>query len=203
MADKPNIHAAFAAAYQEVQNPTRNATNSHFGNAYATLEEVLAQVKPVLATHGLLLLQPIVSDGEGVGVRTIIRNADGDELDFGSFVLPLAKKDAQGAGSCISYARRYSLKSLWGLAEEDDDGNEAAKSTPKVEPKPDANPQPSAEALAWEATVSAYTAHGTKPAVMERLGKPTSGKKALAAYHALSDAEKGALMVVALGGTAK
>lgn len=44
-----------------------------------------------------------------------------------SFVMPLAKADPQGAGSAITYARRYALVSMLGLnVDEDDDGNHAS-----------------------------------------------------------------------------
>jgi hypothetical protein len=37
--------------------------------------------------------------------------------------IPVAKKDAQGIGSSITYARRYALSSIVGIAQKDDDGN--------------------------------------------------------------------------------
>jgi len=51
--------------------------------------------------------------------------------------IPASKQDAQGYGSAISYAKRYSLQSALGIASEDDDGNSAVKSAPvKVVEKP-------------------------------------------------------------------
>ena len=40
----------------------------------------------------------------------------------------------QGYGSAVTYARRYGLMAMAGIAPEDDDGNAAAKAAPKVEP---------------------------------------------------------------------
>ena len=51
-----------------------------------------------------------------------------------TITVPMSKNDAQGYGSAITYARRYSLAAITGLPQEDDDGNEASKqSKPKQE----------------------------------------------------------------------
>jgi hypothetical protein len=50
--------------------------------------------------------------------------------------IPASKQDAQGYGSAISYAKRYSLQSALGIASEDDDGNSAVKSAPVKVEKP-------------------------------------------------------------------
>src|SRR5690606_4965418 len=42
---------------------------------------------------------------------------------------PVSKRDAQGFGSAITYARRYALMAIAGIAPVDDDGNEAVKGT--------------------------------------------------------------------------
>jgi hypothetical protein len=43
-----------------------------------------------------------------------------------SFTVQLTKQDAQGAGSAITYCRRYGLQSVAGIPSEDDDGNSAS-----------------------------------------------------------------------------
>jgi hypothetical protein len=48
--------------------------------------------------------------------------------------LIVSKNDMQGYGSAVTYARRYGLMAMAGIAPEDDDGNAAAKSAPKQEP---------------------------------------------------------------------
>ena len=45
--------------------------------------------------------------------------------------LIVQKNDMQGLGSAITYARRYGLMSMAGIAPEDDDGNAAAAAAPK------------------------------------------------------------------------
>lgn len=120
------IHAAFIEAYAEMTNPKKNASNPAFKSKYANLEELLAVTRPILSAVGLALVQEPVSDGANIGVRTRLVHADGTEIDFGSYTVPLTKHDAQGAGSAITYTRRYSIASVFGLAQEDDDGNAAS-----------------------------------------------------------------------------
>ncbi len=64
-----------------------------------------------------------------MNVETIYIHEGGDTLSAGSLYMPATKRDAQGFGSALTYARRYSLQSAFGLATEDDDGNAAVKST--------------------------------------------------------------------------
>ena len=49
-----------------------------------------------------------------------------------TFTMPVSKADAQGVGSAITYARRYALAAMVGVAPEDDDGNAATKAAPKM-----------------------------------------------------------------------
>lgn len=127
---KRTIHAAFLEAYAEIQNPKKNAANPAFRSKYANLEEMLAVTKPVLVAVGLALVQSPVSDGDRVGIQTRIMDGEGASLDFGSFTVALSKPDPQGAGSALTYCRRYSIGAIFGLAQEDDDGNAASGHTP-------------------------------------------------------------------------
>jgi hypothetical protein len=49
----------------------------------------------------------------------------------GKLHVPAVKHDAQGYGSALTYARRYSLMAACGIAPEDDDGQATSKKTPK------------------------------------------------------------------------
>jgi hypothetical protein len=206
-----SIHAAFAAAYQQIENVKKNATNPHFGNSYANLETVLEEIKPALEAQNLVLLQPPVSAEWGAGCRTIIRNEAGEELEFPDLLLPYQKRDPQGAGSCLSYARRYALKGVFSLAEVDDDGEQASKPEP-AQKTSSANTQQQVE-TGWAAVVEKYKANGTADAVVKYLadharyegGVPTdkaSAAAAKSAYNSLTAAKKAECALVAVtGGT--
>jgi len=73
-----------------------------------------------------VLLQPII-DGN---VCTHIIDSENGECLVSSFISLPDIKDPQKLGSCITYFRRYTLKSLLAIAEGDDDGNLASKPTP-------------------------------------------------------------------------
>jgi len=159
MADK-TMHEAFAEAYAEMNNPKKNANNPAFRSKYANLEELLNVTRPVLTAEGFSLIQEPVSEPGCVGVHTSLHHRSGDSLDFGFYVVPLAKPDAQGAGSAITYCRRYAIAAIFGLAQEDDDGNAASNTR---SPAPAANAPVSAPEAAT-APQAAKTGASAKPA---------------------------------------
>lgn len=132
------IYAAFMTAYADMTHPKKNAFNGGFKNKYANLEELINVTRPHLVANGLALVQQPVN-GEGtIGVHTKLLHTSGESLDFGAYTVPLAKHDAQGAGSAITYCRRYAIAAIFGLVQEDDDGNAAAR--PQAVAKPAAAP---------------------------------------------------------------
>ena len=63
----------------------------------------------------------------GVTVETIFLHESGEQYSAGKLHVPATKFDAQGYGSALTYARRYSLMAACGIAPEDDDGEAARK----------------------------------------------------------------------------
>lgn len=94
----------------------KDAKNPHFKNTYATLKQVLSEVKPILSEVGLLITQPI--DERGIG--TVI--TDGKE-SINSFIPMPINLPPQQLGSAISYFRRYTVCSLLSLEIDDDDAD--------------------------------------------------------------------------------
>ncbi|EAE2768887.1 TPA: ERF family protein, partial [Listeria monocytogenes] len=75
-------------------------------------------------------IQIPLTEENKVGVKTILMHASGEFVEFDPFMLPLDKNTAQGAGSALTYARRYTLSAAFGIAsDEDDDGNSASGNT--------------------------------------------------------------------------
>lgn len=117
----------------------KDATNPAFRNKYATLDAIMEQVRPVLAAHGLCVLQgvthPETVDGRviGLSVETRLLHLSGEWVST-VVTLPVEKATAQGAGSAISYGRRYGLSAILGLTAEDDDGNAASKGPSRPAP---------------------------------------------------------------------
>jgi len=135
--------AAFVAAQAEFPAVPKE-TRGQVGNAvrmYADLATVIETLQPVLAKHGLGYVQFPATSGPGhvaVGTRLIHKSGQWMEDEV---AMPVGNGGAQGVGSGITYARRYSLLAVLGVATEDDDG--AAASTPsRTRQKPAAAPQP-------------------------------------------------------------
>lgn len=111
----------------------KDGKNPHFKSTYATLTQILSEVKPLLSECGLILIQPI--ENNAVVSRIV---SDKGEL-IGESALPLPEGlNAQQVGSCITYYRRYTLASLLALEIDDDDANLASQ--PKTAPADDNRP---------------------------------------------------------------
>ncbi|TWI46315.1 ERF superfamily protein [Pseudomonas duriflava] len=117
---------ALAAAQAEIENATKGSINPHFRNKYADLAEILNTARPVLSKHGISVVQmPGFEDGK-VSVETVLMHESGQWIS-NTLLGPCAKLDPQGVGSAITYYRRYSLAAFAGIAQEDDDANEASQ----------------------------------------------------------------------------
>ena len=112
------------AVKEAIGTLTKNSKNPFYKSQYLDLNAILIEVDPLCQEHGIILLQPL---GEGF-VNTILVNAeDGTTIVESSIEIPTSITDPQKIGACITYFRRYTLKSLFGIAEQDDDGTLASK----------------------------------------------------------------------------
>ena len=109
----------------------KQSTNPHFRSKYADLSSCIDAVIGALNDNGIALIQHTHECDNGVIVETIFLHESGESLTTGKLHVPAVKQDAQGYGSALTYARRYSLMAACGIAPEDDDGNAASKSSPK------------------------------------------------------------------------
>jgi hypothetical protein len=127
----PNLFAALAVAQAEMGPALKQSNNSHFKAKYADLGNVMEACLPALNRNGIAVVQPIGQDETGPYVKTILLHASGERLDYCRCPLIVNKNDMQGFGSAVTYARRYGLMAMAGIAPEDDDGNAAVKSAPR------------------------------------------------------------------------
>jgi hypothetical protein len=133
------LYTAMSKAFPEIEGALKDSNNPHFKSKYADLTSVVMAIKPALANHGLWFRQVNHMMDGGVCVETIICHASGQEVTCGQLYVPASKQDAQGYGSALTYARRYSLSAAFGVCPEDDDGN-AATAAPKAPPAPSVQP---------------------------------------------------------------
>jgi hypothetical protein len=119
--------------------------------------------RPPLAAHGLAIVQSptLVHAGEDlwlIEVRVLLMHASGQWIED-SLAVPIVSLNAQAVGSAVSYAKRYQLQSILGIApvdaDDDDDGN--AASPPPVAPATTPAPRPkvkkAAAAVVTETTI--------------------------------------------------
>ena len=132
MESKSKIAAALVNAKKAFNPALKNATNPHLKNRYANLEACLNAVDDALLANGIFLYQETSENETGVTVETVFLHESGEELRTGKLHVPAPKQDPQGYGSALTYARRYSLVTSCGIAQEDDDGN--AGSSKRQEP---------------------------------------------------------------------
>jgi len=119
------IAPALIAAQAKITFATKDATNPHFKNRYAKLPAVIDAVKPALNGAGIAFLQsPSPSDDGKLHLTTRLIHTSGQWVEDCA-VCPLPKADPQGFGSAMTYLRRYSLASICGLYQDDDDGEGA------------------------------------------------------------------------------
>jgi hypothetical protein len=129
-AKSSSLASAMASAFAAFEAATKDATNPHFRSKYAGLPSVIDAVKPALIANRLFFTQSTHEADGGVCVETHVHHESGESLSFGKLYVPANKQDAQAYGSALTYARRYSLMTAFGIPAEDDDGNAAFSSIP-------------------------------------------------------------------------
>lgn len=163
------LTSAMVKVQAVVKNPPRDA-KGHNHN-YANLADVMEAIREPLTANGLAYFQTTKeTDDNKVCVITTLAHTSGQYIQ-GELTLPFDKKGGpQGAGSALTYARRYSLAAMVGIYQEDDDGTkgQGGKTFPQQQSKKPAQPtrdqidlvqkiKVSCEYFGWDA--KAYAAH--------------------------------------------
>jgi len=126
------LSAAMAKAFGEIKGAVKDKKNEHLKYEYASLNSFIEAIRPAIIQHGLWFYQVIHTVLGCAAVETIIMHSSGESLTCGIVTVPVQKQDAQGYGSALTYARKYSLSSAFGVAPEDeDDDGEKACAPPK------------------------------------------------------------------------
>jgi len=117
---------ALAKAQAEMTNATLNKVNPHFRSKYADLAGIRDTVTPVLSKHGLSIVQFTSLTNIGFCLVTRLLHESGQYIE-GQYPLPELLDKPQAMGSAVTYARRYTLSAMCGIAAEEDDDGEAAQ----------------------------------------------------------------------------
>jgi hypothetical protein len=163
---EPDSLSAALAAFQtevpsikkgnEAKVETRNGRNYTY--SYADLTDVTEKVLPLLGKHGLAWSSQPTMMGEHFVLHYSLSHASGQAIE-GVYPLPDPHTPPQELGSAITYARRYALCAVTGVAPGGDDDDAASAPaapkrtrSPKVETAPEP-PRPEVATRDWAALV--------------------------------------------------
>ena len=120
-----NILSAWFKVKKELKSSIEpEGRNPHFKSDYVTLDSLLKKVNPACQNNGLGIMQ----FPTGIGLVTLLFHEKSGEYISSYYELLLEKKNAQGVGSALTYAKRQVIQAMFGLSagpEEDDDGEGA------------------------------------------------------------------------------
>lgn len=123
-----NLAVAMVRVQKQIEDPTKNKKADAGGRGsyrYADLPTVLDVVRPALGAHGFAVMQfPCELDG-APALTTQLIHESGEWIETTAQLRPV-KNDPQSIGSALTYARRYALLALCGIAADDDDDGRAA-----------------------------------------------------------------------------
>ena len=175
---------ALAAFQGEVKDPTKDG-KANYGK-YVQLDGLLDAIRPVLSKHGLSVLQMPGGDGQQITITTILMHESGEWMESEPFTLKATKIDPQGAGSAVTYGRRYSLSAILGVAwDADDDGAAASNPIKTKQPEqahsaakqsPPSNLPPRPQKTAQAANMSVYKCADCGETITEPVAKFSTSK---------------------------
>lgn len=143
-----NLTAALSIVQGKMSHAVKDSANPFFKSKYADLESVWDACRDLLSANGLAVMQ-FPGDIEFIqlekvdgnvtiltkmSLTTVISHKSGEWISQ-EMSVPVTKADAQGAGSAITYMRRYALAAVVGVVQADDDGNAASSPKPVVKAK--------------------------------------------------------------------
>lgn len=121
------ITPALLKAQRAITFASKDSVNQHYKSKYADLPTVIDAVKPALNAAGIVFIQTPSPSAEGtLALTTRLLHESGQWIED-TATAPLQRADPQGYGSAVTYLRRYSLASIVGLYQDDDDGQAASK----------------------------------------------------------------------------
>ncbi len=144
------LAGALAKAQGEIKNALKDSTNPHLKSKYADLASVWHAAREPLSKNGLSVIQPVSGGPDTITVTTRLMHSSGQWIeDSFSMEPPRSPQQTvtgvtpQQVGSCITYARRYGLSAMVGVAPDDDDDAQLASAPlPPQQQRPAQNVAP-------------------------------------------------------------
>ncbi len=148
---------ALSKAQTVIQGAIKDSTNPYFHATYADLASVWEACRKPLTSNGLAVIQITKMIDGKLYLETILSHVSGESISGFYPINPMRQEkekgwvlseDPQSIGSALTYARRYALAAIVGVAPEDDDGEAAVgrgkkemKKSPHSDDIPDFNPR--------------------------------------------------------------
>lgn len=114
------IGGAVAKAQGAIKNAAADKTNPAFRSKYADLASVWEACRAQLSANGVAVVQSPAAEGAKVTVTTLLVHGPSGEWIESDLTVTADKGTPQGIGSAITYARRYGLSAMVGVAPGDD-----------------------------------------------------------------------------------
>lgn len=123
------ISKALTEFRKKVEQPLKDEFNPYFKNKYVPLENVIEAIDKVAPEYGLSFTQWALNDENGrVGIATLLTHTSGEYIEYDPVFMNAEKNTPQGAGSLITYLKRYTLSAIFGItSDKDDDANQVSK----------------------------------------------------------------------------
>ena len=112
------LATALAKAQGAICAASKDGVNPHFKYKYATLGAIWEACRGPLSANGLSVVQASLLGERHVVVTTMLAHCSGQWID-NELSLPILKLEPQAIGAAITYARRYALGAMVGVAPED------------------------------------------------------------------------------------
>ena len=122
------LATALSIVQGKLSHAKKDSANPFFKSKYADLESVWDACRNLLAENGLAVMQFPGEFVDGtMSLNTVLTHSSGEYMSY-LMSVPVTKPDAQGAGSALTYMRRYALAAVVGVVQADDDANAAVVS---------------------------------------------------------------------------
>ena len=125
-----NLATALSAAQGKITGALKDSENPFFKSKYADLASVWDACRTALSENGLAVIQTTTAEDT---LRTILVHKSGEWIE-GYLKIKAKDESPQAQGSGLTYARRYALAAIVGIAQVDDDAN-AAQGHTRISPK--------------------------------------------------------------------
>jgi hypothetical protein len=125
---------ALATVQKTIKNPPKNGVNPHFNSKYVHLSDGLDAIRAALSAEGIAIIQGTELMEGFIFLNTRLIHSGGEWIES-TYPVGSPNDRPQALGSAMTYARRYSIFGMVGVAGDDDDDGNAAEEAASQSPQ--------------------------------------------------------------------